>query len=71
MNTYLNKKRRSLTNKGINMCENNYGYMVPCHQQSHHLVGPVSAPYDDEDYYAGPWTTAEYVPNNSEQCQLE
>lgn len=73
------------------MCENNYGYMVPCHQnhnlhphhQHHHLhhhpTGPGGAmataaaatPYEDEDYYAGTWTNAEYVPNNSDQCQLE
>lgn len=59
-----------------NMCENNYGYTVPCHQ-GHHAAGGgglgvvASGPYEEEDYYAGPWTTAEYVPNNSEQCQLE
>ena len=71
------------------MCENNYGYMVSCHENHHQQnpagVGPVmvappplpppglanGSPYEEDDYYAGPWTNAEYVPNNSDQCQLE
>lgn len=57
----------------VKMCENNYGYMVPCHQTHNPPIAIAAAPYEDEDYYTGAWanTSAEYVPNNSEQCQLE
>lgn len=70
------------SSEAVKMCENNYGYMVPCHQNHLHQQSSVSpagvaiaaaapGPYDDEDYYGVAWTNAEYVPNNSDQCQLE
>lgn len=60
----------------MKMCENNYEYLEPCH--SIHNGPPIAAVstagngYADEDYYVDTWTAgAEYVPNHSDQCQLE
>lgn len=66
------------------MCENNYGYIVPCPvpvvgnngMMHNHHVGPSvvgggggATTYEDESYFLDTWPGAEYVPNNGDQLE--